>query len=188
MRLTKGTLSIRPLQQGDEVFLLKWLTDDQVLEYYEGRDQNFTEDRIVQKFFQEDPSIARSFIKYNNQPIGYVQYYQIDEIEKKRYGYSEDQIIYGMDQFIGEVSYWGKGLGTRFISLVLHYLLKIKHADGIVMDPQIRNTRAIHCYGKCGFKQIKVLPEHELHEGVYEDCLLMAYERKNDLIYPTNFK
>jgi aminoglycoside 6'-N-acetyltransferase len=41
------------------------------------------------------------------------------------------------------------------------------------MDPQTRNTRAIKCYKKCGFKKIKILPKRELHEGEYQDCLLI---------------
>ncbi len=45
------------------------------------------------------------------------------------------------------------------------------------MDPQLRNTRAMKCYEKCGFKKIKILPKHELHEGVHQDCWLIEYKK-----------
>ncbi len=33
-------------------------------------------------------------------PIGYIQYYKVQEGELKRYGYTTNQNIYGIDQFI----------------------------------------------------------------------------------------
>ncbi len=41
------------------------------------------------------------------------------------------------------------------------------------MDPQCRNARAIACYEKCGFKKIRILPRHEMHEGEMRDCQLV---------------
>jgi aminoglycoside 6'-N-acetyltransferase len=46
------------------------------------------------------------------------------------------------------------------------------------MDPRVSNERAIHCYEKCGFQKVKVLKEHELHEGVLEDCWMMEYKNE----------
>ena len=80
-----------------------------------------------------------------------------------------------MDQFIGESTYWNKGVGTQLVSAMVAYLIEEKGADRIVMDPQTWNERAIRCYEKCGFKKVKLLPENELHEGEYRDCWLIEY-------------
>ena len=32
-----------------------------------------------------------------------------------------DEIVYGMDQFIGEPNYWSKGIGTRYIKLIFEF-------------------------------------------------------------------
>lgn len=53
-----------------------------------------------------------------------------------------------------------------------------KEAQYVMVDPQCRNIRAIHCYEKCGFKKSKIVEEHELHEGKLESCCLMIYERR----------
>ena len=60
---------------------------------------------------------------------------------------------------------------------MIRYLIEHKKADRIVMDPQTRNTRAIKCYEKCGFKKVKILPSRELHEGEYQDCWLIEYHK-----------
>ena len=72
-------------------------------------------------------------------------------------------------------AYWNKGIGTKLVSSVVEYLIREKGADRIVMDPQTWNERAIHCYEKCGFEKVKLLPKRELHEGAYRDCWLMEY-------------
>lgn len=177
MLINKGTVSIRPLKSGDEIYLLNWLTDHSVLRYYEGRDQHYTLASIEEAFFQSSPTMTRCLVQYNHRAIGYVQYYRLSEENRMRYGYGEShERIYGMDQFIGEPAYWNQGLGTRLVRLVIHYLCNVKHADRIVIDPQVWNERAIHCYEKCGFEKVDLLIEWEKHEGKWEDCYLMAYE------------
>ncbi|SDK37295.1 aminoglycoside 6'-N-acetyltransferase [Aneurinibacillus migulanus] len=37
------------------------------------------------------------------------------------------------------------------------------------MGPQTRNTRALKCYEKYGFKKNRILPKYELHEGEYQE-------------------
>ena len=75
-----------------------------------------------------------------------------------------DEIVYGMDQFIGEPNYWSKGIGTRYIKLIFEFL-KRKNANAVILDPHKNNPRAIRAYQKSGFRIIEDLPEHELHEG-----------------------
>ena len=53
-----------------------------------------------------------------------------------------------------------RGFGTRPASLLLSY-------------PNVENGRAVRCYEKSGFRKLKRLPRHELHEGVQKDCCLM---------------
>ena len=115
-------------------------------------------------------------VEYANKAIGYVQFYQLDDETKKEYGYIHEN-VYGTDQFIGEVEYWNKGIGTLLVRAMTKFLIEHEKADRVVMDPQARNTRAIKCYEKCGFNKVKFLPKRELHEGEYQDCWLMEYHK-----------
>jgi len=170
---------VRELGCSDKYLLSKWLSDPEILQYYEGRDNPFDVEKVEQKFFEEETGATRCIIEFEEVSIGYIQFYEVYGDERRTYGYEDSsEIIYGMDQFIGESTYWDKGVGTQLVRAMVAYLIEEKGADRIVMDPQTWNERAIRCYEKCGFKKVKLLPRNELHEGEYKDCCLIEYNSK----------
>lgn len=175
MLFQNGYLKVRKLAEMDKKLLVKWLSDPSVLEFYEGRDNPFDLERVNKIFYTSDDHTMKCIVEFKSEPIGYIQFYQLDDQTKTEYGYNEED-IYGTDQFIGEVKYWNKGIGTLLVTSMVEYLIKHKKASRIVMDPQTRNARAIKCYENCGFKKVKILPKRELHEGVYQDCWLIEYQ------------
>ena len=170
-------ISLRLLSEQDKNLLLKWLTDERVLNFWEGKSAVFDLDRITEDFYgEENLEVIRTIIEYQGQAIGYLQMYKLDNEALEEYGYqSTNKVIYGIDQFIGEPEYWDKGIGTKFMKLVLQYLTNSKGAEIVILDPHADNPRAIRCYEKVGFKKIKFLPKHELHDGEMVDCYLMEY-------------
>jgi aminoglycoside 6'-N-acetyltransferase len=180
--INEGNLLVSKLESVDKVLLSKWLSDPEILQYYEGRDNPFNIEKVEQEFFSDDEeNITRCLVEFSGIPIGYVQFYIVDEKVKQAYGYGGlPKVIYGMDQFIGETVYWNKGIGTQLVRAIVAYLIGEKGADRIVMDPQTWNERAIRSYEKCGFEKVKLLPANELHEGEYRDCWLVEYNRKDE--------
>ncbi|MFC3748301.1 GNAT family N-acetyltransferase [Paenibacillus sp. GCM10012306] len=174
MIVQNGSLAVRALEPRDNVLLVKWLSDPTVLEFYAGRDDPHDLDKVNAVFYAQEDDEVRCIIEYDAKEIGYIQFYPLDDETKREYGY-EDEKIYGMDQFIGEVDYWNKGIGTLLITSMVKFLTGDRRADAVVMDPQTRNVRAIRCYEKCGFRKVKLLPKNELHEGEYQDCWLIEY-------------
>ncbi len=173
--LSRGPVTVRPLLESDAGVLLKWMTDPAVLEWYEGRDAVFTPERIQADFYDGEP-LCRCIVEYQKRPVGYVQVYPLDGDGKKEYGYPDpDRRVFAMDQFLGEPDCWNKKIGRAFIGLLLEYLTKEEGAQSVVLDPHANNLRALRCYEACGFRKQKLLPAHELHEGVMEDCWLMEY-------------
>ncbi|MCP1183024.1 GNAT family N-acetyltransferase [Paenibacillus sp. 1781tsa1] len=169
-------ITVRFLETEDEHQLVKWLTDPEVLQYYEGRDRPHDLEQVREHFYNQDDDATRCIVEYGGHPIGYIQFYELEEEERTEYGYGDtDEIIYGTDQFIGEIDYWNKGIGTLLVQSMLAYLTHEKEARKVVMDPQSWNLRAISCYEKCGFQRIKLLEKHEQHEGQMRDCWLMEY-------------
>ncbi len=108
---------------------------------------------------------------YEGRPVGYLQFYPA---EREEYAFEGEGVVYGLDLFIGEPEHWNQGLGTQYIQMLLRYLFETLQADWAILDPHIDNLRAIRVYEKCGFRKLKLLPEHERHEGRYVDCWLMA--------------
>ncbi|MGP4108477.1 GNAT family N-acetyltransferase [Virgibacillus sp. L01] len=177
MLFQDDSLRVREIEEKDKHKLAKWLSDPQVLEFYEGRDTPFDLDKVMKEFYTLEDDVTKCIVEFEGTGIGYIQFYQLNSKTKKAYGYqSQEENIYGIDQFIGEVVYWNTGIGMLLVSSMVTYLVQDKKAERVVMDPQARNVRAIKCYEKCGFKKVKVLPKHELHEGVYQDCWLMEIE------------
>ncbi|WP_106769414.1 GNAT family N-acetyltransferase [Paenibacillus faecalis] len=174
---THGNLTVRLLAETDASLLADWLSDPLVLTYYEGRDRPHDAEMVKQSFFDGDESNTRCIVQYDGQDIGYIQFYAITDEERIEYGYGDfTGSIFGMDQFIGETSFWNQGIGTELVITMVRYLRSHKGADKIVMDPQAWNERALRVYEKAGFVKKKYLPEHEWHEGEYRDCWIIEYE------------
>ncbi|MEH2239935.1 GNAT family N-acetyltransferase [Nostoc sp.] len=189
MLIQKGEIAIRLMQ--DEMYdyelMAKGLTDAQVFEFYEGRDNPFPLERIIETskpLIRGDESIVACLFYYQNIPIGYLQYCALNDLsqtDRQLYHLDPTHHVYAIDLFIGETNYWNKGIGIKMLSAVINYLFEQRQADKIVIDPHVDNPRAIYCYEKCGFVKVKLLPAHELHEGKYSDCWLMPINRKKPL-------
>ena len=171
-------IRVRTLTEEDYTYLLKWLTDEKVLEFYGGRDKKYTYESLKEHYSKpHKEEFNRVIIEYQGKPIGYGQFFKLDDELFAEYHYPKsNKIVYGMDQFIGKTNYWNKGIGTKYIKTIIDYLQKERKIDAIILDPHKNNPRAIKSYQKAGFEIIKELPKHELHEGIYEDCYLMEYK------------
>lgn len=161
----------------DYRLMAKWLTDERVLEFYEGRDRPHPYETVVKKYRPRvvgDSPIRACIIIYRGRATGYVQYYPV--LDAREYGLEEAAGTYGIDLFIGDPRYWNRGIGSQALSALVDYLLRL-NARRIVIAPHTDNLRAIRAYEKCGFRELKVLPDYELHEGIRRDALLMLLER-----------
>ncbi|MBT2663456.1 GNAT family N-acetyltransferase [Bacillus sp. ISL-45] len=187
MLFQNGSLIVRMLKEQDKHLLANWLSTPEVLEYYEGRDNPFDLDKVVKVFYASEDDEVKCIVEYEGIAIGFIQYYELDEDTKKKYGYETGR-IFGTDQFIGEIDYWNKGIGTLLVSSMIEFLLNQMKADKIVMDPQVWNVRAIKCYEKCGFKKVKLLPDHEFHEGELRDCWLIEKNQISNGSGPSKIK
>lgn len=187
MQIIKDNVKVRTLTDADMPLLYKWLTDDRVLKFYGGRDKKYTLEDIKKHYTEPwEDEVIRVIIEYDGMTIGYGQIYKMyDELYEDYHYPKSNEIVYGMDQFIGEPDYWSKGIGTKYTKMIFEYLKKEKNADAVILDPHQDNKRAIRMYEKAGFRKIEDLPKHELYEGKKEDCYLMEYRYDNNL---TNVK
>ncbi|TAF08970.1 MAG: GNAT family N-acetyltransferase [Nostocales cyanobacterium] len=189
MLIIKDEIKIRPMQDDKHDYLLieTWRSDEKVLQFYGGRDNPYDLQRVIKTYqpriLGKEPLIPCIF-SYQNIDIGYLQYYELNQLPehiREMYSLADTTHVYGIDLFIGETQYWNQGIGTKVLSSAIDYIFSQLSAVKIVIDPNVKNFRAIRCYEKCGFVKIKLLPGHDLHEGKYQDCWLMARERNNSL-------
>ena len=79
-------ISIRKLIEEDKYIMTKWLTDPEILKYYEGRDRPSTLKQVEQDFFGDPDEETRCLVLYEEAPIGYLQFYPIEDEERTLYG------------------------------------------------------------------------------------------------------
>ena len=170
--LREGPVAVRPLRPQDAPLLLTWMQNPQVLAFYGGRDMAYTPEKIQEDFYAPEEGARRCLVEFEGAPVGYIQIYQLDAqlCQEYHYPYQPGELLFGIDQFIGEPALWGKQIGRRFLALVLRRLTQEEGAAAVILDPHANNPRALRCYEACGFRKVKFL-----HEGVWEDCWLMEY-------------
>jgi Acetyltransferases, including N-acetylases of ribosomal proteins len=119
----------------DAVHLLKWLSDEQALAFYEGRDRPHDAALVQEHFYStdDDEGVTRCLVCHEAVLVGYLQFYPLDPATKEAYGYAKDTIVYGMDQFIGEPAYWNRGIGADLVQAVIRYVHQLGAAV-VVMD------------------------------------------------------
>ena len=181
-------LGIRRMRESEEDYglLVKWLSDPEVAEYYEGRTKLYDREMVLDKFGPyargEEP-VCPCIIEFEGAPIGYIQFYESTPQELEAFrtpellDMSRYDVVCGFDVFLGETAFWNRGIGTRAVRLMAEYLFALKKAKLLVIDPQTWNKRAIRCYEKCGFRPLTVIERAELHDDELVDCLVMYCEK-----------
>ncbi len=181
--ITDGDLKIRRLRDlgNDYLLLSRWLSDHRVLAWYQGRDRPFDLTRTREELgpiARGESEVFGCIVERVSFPIGYLQYYPV--LDPGAYALESADRTMGMDLFLGEPDLWGKGLGTRVIRLAMGMIFERGDVDRLVIDPHADNARAVRAYEKSGFRKVKMLPAHELHEGEYRDCWLMEAHREEE--------
>jgi aminoglycoside 6'-N-acetyltransferase len=176
-----GEVALRRMRddEADYRLLARWLTDERVLAFYEGRDNPHPYERIVEKYrprARGEEFVRPCIQSHEGRDVGYVQYYPVASPDDC--GLEEADDTWGVDLFIGEPELWGKGIGTRALAALVRHLFAAENARRVVLDPHVDNQRAIRSYERCGFRKVKLLPEHEPHEGKQVDCWLMMIGRE----------
>ena len=167
----QGALSLRVLDADDAPALAAWLNDARVLAFYEGRDRAHTPEMVRAHFYRTD-RVLRMIAWLGGRRIGYLQMVPLSDAERAEYD-CKAPCACGIDLFIGEPELWNRGLGRQMVAAALGWLFDTCGAQAAYLDPREENMRAIRCYEACGFMRKKRLPAHELHEGMYRDCVLM---------------
>ncbi|WP_325166663.1 GNAT family N-acetyltransferase [Viridibacillus soli] len=149
-------INIRKMTDNDYEVMAKWLSTKEVLEFYGDVNSPFTIDQVRNKYeprIRGDVLVSPFIVELGSSPIGFMQYYKLEE--QNDFGYSTNQVVYGIDQFIGVPNLFNKGYGTIMVSTFIDFISSNTDADVIILDPEVSNVRAIRCYEKCGFLRVK---------------------------------
>lgn len=181
-----GNISFKSLYESDFPLIHKWLNIDFVTKWYEKR--KFTYDDVERKYgnYLKPEVPTQSFIiEYDTKPIGYVQTYRIYDYPAYAACIEMDEKTAGMDLFIGEKDFIGKGLGRDIVQKFLKDIVFRKETiDKVIVGLEPDNKAAIRVYEKAGFKYLKTVQIEGEKEPEYimvirkrpEDHLLFSRE------------
>ena len=164
------TITFIPLTESHFPLLLKWLEASHVKAWWD-QDVKWTPELIREKYGYYVKGHKR--LKLNNQviknpthafvvalddtPIGYIQYYNKHDFPLEQ-GCAIAELpasCAGLDWYIGDIEFIGKGIGSKALSLFLeHYVFP--YFDSVFVDPDTTNRAAIRVYEKVGFKVKKL--------------------------------
>ena len=179
----RGDVTVRALTDADDDMqaMATWLSDQRVLQWFHGRDKPYDVPAVRGHYSSStlaDEGVHGCIIEFDGRPVGYIQFFEVSRYAAE-YGFSVDDDlsdVWACDMFVGDVDRWGQGIGTASLSVVLDHLFVQRMARRVLIDPRVVNERAVHMYEKVGFRRVRVLPDHEFHEGRAWDNWLMSLD------------
>ncbi|XVN42194.1 MAG: GNAT family N-acetyltransferase [Candidatus Rickettsia vulgarisii] len=169
-------ISFTPLNEAHFPLLLKWLETPHVKAWWD-KDINWTTELINKKYSNyvkgykvltlKDQTITKPMYSFiicaDNQPIGYIQYYNKHDFPpEQNYNTSElPESCAGLDWYIGELEFTSQGIGPKALSLFLEKFVFPKFTYTFV-DSETINHGAIRAYEKAGFTTIKKTNNNEI--------------------------
>lgn len=155
-----------PLNENHFADLQRWLNTEHVAMWW-SKDKTWTPSDIEQKYgtyvqgFKMSGNDAKPLhafiIECANKPIGYIQYYHVNDFARE--GYDLPVIngnVAAIDFYIGEKQYVNKNVGMAALNQFIETVIKPTYT-GVFVDPDIANKAAVRTYEKCGFEVVKTL-------------------------------
>lgn len=147
-----------------------WLNDPEVNKYLETRQSTI---QALRKYIKKQLDNPNSFFvgifdKENDKHIGNIKLEPIDWKKKKA--------IFGI--LIGDKNYWGRGIGTEAVKLIVDYAFQTLGIDEVELGVISENKRAIRTYEKADFKVIEVKEKAVNHDGVLYDYVIMLIKKQ----------
>lgn len=153
-----GVVTLRPLTEDDLAMLHGWLNRPHIVEWWGGERPSLAE---VRRDYLPKIMAASGVTPYiallGERPIGYAQSYVAMGSGD---GWWEDEMdpgVRGIDQSLADAADLGKGLGTQLVTALVELLFRDPAVTMIQTDPAPTNARAIRCYEKAGFRQVRVI-------------------------------
>jgi aminoglycoside 6'-N-acetyltransferase len=157
--MMKRKINFSPITFADIPLMLQWFNTPHVQEFYSLR--SWTEDEVLAKltpYISGDKPVSGFMVLLEENPIGYLQSYKVSDYPWPNQNLPEEIVktAMGMDLFIGNKDFLGKGLGKRIIQAFIdtHVCPQYQYC---IVDPDIKNVSAIRCYERLKFKEHQII-------------------------------
>lgn len=158
-RLTSSdVVSLRLMTEQDLTMLHEWLNRPHILEWWKDDCLSLAE---VRKHYMPSSLAQENVTPYigllNGEPFAYAQSYIALGAGDGWWEDETDPGVRGIDQSIAYPQLLNKGLGTKLVQAMVNLLFSDPQVTKVQTDPAPENLRAIRCYEKAGFRQVKTI-------------------------------
>jgi len=160
------SLVFKPLKESDIDMLYHWLCLPHVAQRWGGVPEY---PKVLNKYLRYIGSdYVFPFIIYDkDKAIGYIHYYFANRVGKGWWPNAKPGTV-GIDIFIGETGYIGKGYGKKILEKFLKVISQDQKIKKVIVDVAPDNARAKACYEKVGFSFVEETDTPEGRTLVFE--------------------
>lgn len=168
-KIVTDSITFTPVEKNDFIVLYDWLRVPHVAKWWYPDLLPWVD--FVKKYEKSLNSdfVRGYFIKVNKKAIGFIQSYDANKIPDAK-GEKDPIGTWGMDLYIADSEYLGKGFGVKILISFMEKLTKENDVKKFVIDPHIDNKIAIRTYEKVGFIPVR---EEEGYDENYGKVLIM---------------
>jgi len=148
------------MNEDDIPMLHGWLNRPHIVEWWGGEERRPTLAEARALYLPRvmaEERVTPYIAMLGEEPIGYAQSYVALGSGGGWWGEETDPGVRGIDQSLADPALLGKGLGTKLVTALVELLFSDPEVTRIQTDPAPDNRRAIRCYEKVGFRQIKTI-------------------------------
>lgn len=163
-----GEITFKELTQDDLPLLYIWLNKPHVQGTYA---KTFvSKDDVVEKYgkkIRKDSKTKAFIFLCEGRPAGYIQTYRVSDYPDYESLISLPYKSAGVDLFIGDENFLGKGLGSTIIKkFTEEVVLKLYDVEYCVAGPDEKNIPSIKAFEKAGYRHVKTI--RNLEENINE--------------------
>lgn len=164
---------LRPLDESDLPWCVRWINDPEVTKFLKVRMpiMQVAEKKWLEKISESDKDIVFMITTIKRDPIGIMGIHNIEWINGTA----------TTGAFIGEKSYWGKGYGTDAKMQVLNYAFNTLNLRKMCSRVYDFNARSLAYSKHCGYMEEGRLKRHVFREGEYHDVVELALFKEDRL-------
>lgn len=184
----KYDIVLRPLCDEYLPLLYKWSSDPEVLYWTEGGEdivRSYDKETVHDIYGRASQNAFCFLIEANRLPIGecWLQKMNISDVISMYPGLDVRRI----DMAIGEKCYWGKGIGTAFIHMLVDFAFTSENIDILHCFSEDYNIRSQKVWLKNGLKLVRTdeLPQPQKGKIQYHFALTKAgYIQERRMVVP----
>jgi len=166
-------IELKPLHENHAKYFFNWFQDEEVIQYSLSIFQKLQTESQVKEWLKETVNDTKTFkqgifLKNTDCLIGYAGICDLSSTNK-----SGEYFI-----FIGDKSYWGKGVGTEVTTKVIEIGFNDLGLNRIMLTVSEPNVGGVKAYQRAGFKLEGRLRQACYRDGEFHDKLVMSVLKK----------